>query len=232
MAYNKEHARAEFARHGEEGLLRHLSNKLSTIIDAGSNMGEWCLMAREHNPNAEIHTFEIIPEVYRKFLANVDIDNKIIPNGFGLSNRQGMMKMQYSVEFDAVSSYFEGLNIGPVETRECFIVTGDQYVASRNINYIDFLKVDVEGAEGLVLEGFTETLASNKVGVIQFEYGFANVLSRWLLIDAYKMLTPLGFHIGLLTTEGVKFKDYILTDETFIGPNYVAVHKSKMHQMI
>ena len=229
MAYNKDHARAEFARHGEEGLLRHLSNKLTTIIDAGSNMGEWCLLAREHNPNAEIHTFEIIPEVYRKFLANVNVDNKIIPNGFGLSNRQGMITMQYSVEFDAVSSYLEGLNIGPVETRECFIVTGDQYVASRNINYIDFLKVDVEGAEGLVLEGFAETLASNKVGIIQFEYGFANVLSRWLLFDAYKQLTPLGFHIGLLTTEGVKFKNYILTDETFIGPNYVAVHNSKLH---
>lgn len=227
--YDKEHARAEFARHGEDWILLHLRNKLFTIFDAGSNIGEWCLMARSCQPYADIHTFEIVPDVYRKFLANVPSDPKIIPNGFGLSNMHGMMEIQYSTKFDAVSSLYSGLNIGPVEVRNCFVATGDEYVESRKIDFIDFLKIDVEGAEGMVIEGFTKTLENNKIGIIQFEYGFANVLSRWLLLDAYNKLLPLGFHLGLLNKNGLEFKNYKLTDENFGGPNYVAVHNSKMH---
>jgi hypothetical protein len=33
--------------------------------------------------------------------------------------------------------------------------------------------------------------------------------------------------LGKITPEGVKFKDYILFDEDFQGPDYLAVHKSR-----
>ncbi len=226
--YTKESAREEFIRGGEYWVLRKLSSQLNVILDVGSNMGEWSLMAREICPNTEIHTFEVVSEIYRKFLKNVPIDSNIIPNGFGLSDEQGILKIKYCLELDVVSTSLEESFVGPFEWRDCFVVTGDQYVKNKGIGYIDFLKIDVEGAESRVLEGFKNTLKEEKIGVIQFEYGFGNVVSRFLLRDAYKMLAPLGFHIGKLSSSGVNFKNYQLTDEDFHGPNIICVHNSKI----
>ena len=143
------------------------------------------------------------------------------------------MKIKHSLEFDVLSSSLADLYVGDnFEWRTCLVSTGDDYVESRKIDYIDFLKVDVEGAEGVVLEGFKRTLEQEKVGIIQWEYGFANVVSKWLLIDAYKFLLPYGFHLGLLTPDNILFKNYTLTDEDFKGPNYVAVHKSRLNIFI
>lgn len=228
QVYDREYAQSEFALHGELWMQEKLAGKLNTIFDVGSNIGEWTYMARQHQPQAEIHTFEIIPNTYRKFLKNIDIDDKIVPNGFGLSNQAGTLDMKYRPDYDAVSTYLHDLKVDGFEWRKGLTMTGDQYVDSRQIDYIDYLKVDTEGAEGMVFEGFNETLRRGKVGIIQFEYGYAAILSKWLLVDAFRLLTPLGFHLGRLTKDGIMFHEYALYHETFNGPDYVAVHASKM----
>jgi len=226
--YTKEYARNEFIINGEEWLMRHLAGRLTTILDVGSNIGEWTRMAREFNPLAQIHTFEIVYDTYVKLLTNITIDSNIIPNGFGLSDQQGTIPIKYCPGFDAYSTFLQEMAVKDQEWRTGLAFTGDQYAESRNLGQIDFLKLDVEGAEGLVLDGFTKTLETGSVGIVQFEYGYANVLSRFLLIDAYRKLTPFGYAIGLLTPTGIKFKTFNLLDEDFKGPNYVAVHPAYM----
>lgn len=226
--YDKEFARNQFIESGEELLMRALSNQLGVIIDCGSNIGEWARMAREFNPNSEIHTFEVVPDTYRMLLKNLKIDDKIIPNGFGLSNYNGTVKMKHCPNFPALSTHLENLYVENFEWRNGIVVRGDDYCSSHNIEYIDFLKIDTEGAEKLVLEGFKNMLDEERIGIIQFEYGYANILSRFLLVDAYELLTPHGFHIGKLMPNGIELHEYNLLREDFQGPNYVAVHHSRM----
>jgi hypothetical protein len=73
-----------------------------------------------------------------------------------------------------------------------------------------------------VNNGFGETLS--KIPFIQFEYGFANVFWHELLIDFYRRLGT-THEIGRVTRRGVEFRSYKVTDETFIGPNYLAVRR-------
>ena len=226
--YDREYAQGEFLLHGEVQLQQKLSGKLKTILDVGSNIGEWAHMARGFHPYAEIHTFEVVPDTYRRLLKNIDIDDKIIPNGFGLSNYAGVLPMKYRPDYDSVSTHLTKLKVDGFEWRSGLVMTGDQYVESRQIEYVDFLKIDTEGAEQMVLQGFQKTLEQQKIGIIQFEYGLAAILSKWLLVDAYEMLTPYGFNLGRLTKDGVQFHEYALYHETFNGPDYVAVHASKM----
>ena len=47
--------------------------------------------------------------------------------------------------------------------------TGKSYITMKNIETIDFLKIDTEGDELNVLLGFEDFLP--KIGIIQFEYG-------------------------------------------------------------
>jgi FkbM family methyltransferase len=225
--YNREYARNEFKVSGEEQLMRGLSGKLNTILDCGSNIGEWARMAREFNPNSDIHTFEVVSDIYRILLKNLELDDKIIPNGFGLSDYNGILKMKYCPNFKAVSTYLEKLRVDNFEWRDGLVMKGDDYCSSHRIDYIDFLKIDTEGAEKMVLDGFKRMLDEHRIGIIQFEYGYANILSKFLLVDAYELLSPYGFHIGKLLPDGIEFHDYNLLREDFKGPNYVAVHHSK-----
>ena len=228
--YDEAFARHEFALTREDRLLEVLQGDLKTIFDVGSNIGEWTRMARHFHPDAEIHSFEIVPETYRKQISNIIPNNKTFLNGFGLSNECGVLPMQHNTEFDAMSSCLLDLHVDAAVMVDGLVFTGDQYVASRNINYIDFLKIDVEGAEAYVFEGFEKTLNDEKIGIIQFEYGFANVLSRFFLIDAYKLLKSKGFYVGKMVEGQWHQRDYVLLDENFQAPNVVAVHKSKMDQ--
>lgn len=231
--YNTKTAREEFALTGEDWLLRNIARAdIKTVLDVGSNKGEWTRMARESLPDAMIHTFEIMPEVYRKFLDNGVMDNKIHPNNFGLGSKIGQINMKYCVANDTLNTHLGMLSPGsvtdmPFHWRECLTVTGDAYLKMHNIDRVDLLKIDVEGAEHLVLQGFEESFAAGKIGAIQFEYGTANIVARWLLVDANEFLTPRGFVFGKLRPGAVAFKPYDLNDENFFGPNIVAVHQSR-----
>lgn len=225
MQYTREYAEQEFKLHGEEWILTRLQGRLSTIYDVGSNIGEWTRMARRLHPTADIHTFEIMSKTYRQLLSNISIDEKIYPNGFGLSNEYGKIAMKYSPGYSAVSTQIMNLRLDDSYIQHGLVVTGDDYTESRDIQQIDFLKIDVEGAEEQVLKGFQKCLEQRRIKVIQFEYGLISILTKWLLKDAYEYLTPYGFKLGRLTDGRVEFHEYRLFDETFNGPDYVAVHQ-------
>ena len=222
--YTSEYAQSEFEQHGELWLQQKLENKLNTIFDVGSNIGEWTRMARKYNPNAEIHTFEVMAPTYRKMLSNIVIDDKIYPNGFGLGDENGPITMRYKPEYDAVSTSILNLRLDDSLIKTGLVMKGDDYVASREIDKIDFLKVDTEGAEERVFKGFEHCLRQGRIKMIQFEYGYICVLTKWLLKDSYEYLTQFGYSLGKLTPNGIQFHDYALYHEDFQGPDYVAVH--------
>lgn len=224
--YDRNHAMNEFTQHGEVWLQEKFAGKFNTIFDVGSNIGEWSRMVRSFHPDAEIHQFELSSNTYRKMLSNIDIDEKMYPNSFGLSDTIGTIPFKYKPSYDAVSSSVMDLRLVDSEIRTGFVYTGDDYVESRKIDQIDFLKIDTEGNEGKVFKGFENTISQGKVKIIQFEYSFVCVLTKWLLIDSYRFLTPYGYKLGKLKNGSIEFHDYSLTDENFIGPDYIAVHES------
>ena len=65
-------------------------------------------------------------------------------------------------------------------------------MAQHGIESIDFLKVDTEGADIDVLQGFRNAFEQGAVTMAQFEYNDLSLkLSRTLLADFYELLTPL-----------------------------------------
>jgi hypothetical protein len=89
---------------------------------------------------------------------------------------------------------------------------------------IDFLKIDVEGAEARVLNGFSRRLASQDVHCVQFEYGAFSVQTKVLLGDYYAMLAD-SYWIGKIYPNYVEFKEYDWTMEDFRFSNYCCVSR-------
>lgn len=202
-----------------------------TIFDVGANKGEYTNACLDRLREAKIHAFELVPETYAKFLVNVKSDRVTI-NKFGLSDKSGEIDVNYNSSQDGLSSLIEGteINKGNWNKRKSIVRTGDEYCKSNGIESIDLLKMDVEGAENLVLGGFSEMLSDNRISAIQFEFGMINIYSKFLLIDFWNLLSGYGFVVGPLMPRGVDFKKYNVRDEAFQGPpNYVAVHSSKQN---
>ncbi|MGU3537674.1 FkbM family methyltransferase [Methylobacterium sp. A54F] len=217
---------------GEFNLLRNLETcGIRTVFDVGANRGDYVGACLRHFPDAQIHAFEIVPATFRKLEDNFGRTDGVRLNAFGLSNARQSLDIQYNPDHDGTSSLIaESTRIHAADwkTVPARVETGDDYCRANAIERIDFLKIDVEGAEHLVLEGFADMLAGGRILSIQFEYGLANIYSKFLLNDFWRTLTAHGFRVGPIMPRGVAFKPYDPMDEDFQGaPNYFAAHASR-----
>jgi hypothetical protein len=103
---------------------------------------------------------------------------------------------------------------------------GKDYIINNNIKNIDFLKIDTEGYELKVLEGFEDYLSNIKI--IQFEYGGTFLDNNTKLFDIIYYLEKYGFHkFSYLTNYGL----VALTDfnDHYQYCNIVCVNKNSKY---
>jgi FkbM family methyltransferase len=222
---------------GEAALLRRLQPFNPVVLfDAGANIGDWSLAALHGLPDARVHAFEIAPVTAKELARNLTpYSARVIVNAFGLGRQEGEIKLYFSPESSTAASMVPGVvefsardhEIHRIEQVTARITTGDQYLSEHRIDRVDFLKIDVEGAEWDVLEGFANSFMAKKIQMVQFEYGPLNLQTRKLLIDYWKFFTDNDFLVGKLYPEGVAFKTFDMSDEDFIGPNFIACLNSR-----
>lgn len=214
----------DFHTNGEETLLRKLSRyDFDVLFDVGGNVGDYSKMLRNNFPCAKIHVFEIVKANIHIIKDNLASDTNIIINDFGLSNKTTTVDIKYYGEGSGANSMHDFPHKGEVQWIKGDVVKGDEYLAEHKIDHIDFLKIDVEGSEHLVLTGLSDAIKQNKIRVIQFEYGYINIITKYLLYDFYNFFRDAGYIVGKVYPRRVEFKEYTLKDENFYGPNYVAV---------
>jgi FkbM family methyltransferase len=196
------------------------------IFDVGANVGDWLLLAHRFCPRARLHAFEVVPETFRTLAQRAAAIPDAILNQTGLAERPGRIDVVHCPDDPGLSSVFAWPHGKPTTTISCEVVTGDDYCAAHAVDHIDFLKLDIEGAELPALQGFHRMLSDGRVDVIQFEYGYVNVMPGFLLKDLAGLLTSLDYVVGKIYPTHVDFKPYELKDEDFLGPNYLAVRRT------
>ncbi len=219
-----ENCNYDMHRNGEAWLLQRIAPfRPRVLFDVGANQGDWSILASGLVPNAHIHAFEIVPQTYARLAERVaPLAPRVKANAFGLADKDGAMDIHVMADDSTLSSLVP-LHDGQRSTLACPVRTGDAYMNAAGIGRIDLLKIDVEGGEHLVLMGFAPALAERRIDVIQFEYGRANILTKFLLRDYHEALEDLGYRVGKLFPGRVDFRRYRLEHEDFIGPNFVAV---------
>ena len=179
LEYLKQWFPQEFVVTGEDNFLKVLGNNFKTVFDVGANIGEWSKLMKKYSPDAVIHAFEVAAPTYLNLVDNVKNLPQVYPNSFGLGSALEQRKLYYAPHYSPISRLdVEITDQAVVESMPAITVPGDLYVKMHNIQYIDLLKIDVEGWEMRVIEGFRKTIVTNKIGIIQFEYNGCNIESR------------------------------------------------------
>jgi FkbM family methyltransferase len=214
---------------GEAALLRRLSPaRLATVFDVGAHVGDWSLEAIGCWRSAHVHAFEVATPTFERLKARVEgsgLIDRMSLNCVGLSNATVSRDVYYFPDHPNLTCDLPR-HPYPSTPLPSQMLRGDAYVREQQIDAIDFLKIDVEGSEYLVLDGLAETIGARKVHCIQFEYGAFSIQTRVLLADYYERLAA-QYWIGKIYPAGVEFRDYDWTMESFRFSNFLCVSRRR-----
>ena len=203
-------------------------NPLSIIIDGGANIGSYSLLINQLGQISRVYSFEPVKSTFEKLKKNVALYKNIIPIEKGLYKENCTKEINIFVSDTHSSLYdIQGLPYESSGKQSIELVSGDDFMKQNNISEIDFLKIDIEGAEFDAILGFEKNITNGTIKAIQFEYGYINISTKKLLVDYYNYFESKGYVIGKIFPKIVEFRKYEFKYEDFIGPNFIAVKKTE-----
>ena len=157
---------------GEQGyenqsisLWKELCKNANRILDVGANFGLYGLIAQKINTNSDVIYFEPLKRNSERIKKNLEINNfcaKIeqvaVSNFNGTATFYDMASEEntigsFSREFVEAHSHHKA--IVPIKVG---VVTLDSYFDKSKVSSLDLVKIDVEGAEFEVIEGFRNSV--------------------------------------------------------------------------
>jgi FkbM family methyltransferase len=185
-------------------LLGSLGDKL-TIFDVGAYKGETALMYKRLFPDSNIYCFEPFPESYKILQNNVTDFKNIFSYNKGLSYSRGKSKFHWNTSAstnsilpaDKISSEIWGKSAPDTQkVIEIEVDTIDNFIAENALDFIDILKLDVQGSEYMVLDGAKNTIHNGKVRLIYMEIILMPTYLGQKYLDEYLLkLRLLGFRL-------------------------------------
>lgn len=152
----------------EKVLFLNVVSNGDVVFDVGANRGYYTLLfSHLVGKDGQVHAFEPVPTTFtrlasdtaaRKKFDNVYV-NRVAVGDAAASSAElylpGEDDGQASLKKHAAGSWEAAKTI---ETFECEIIRLDDYIPSKRISRLDFIKCDIEGAELLALKGATKAL--------------------------------------------------------------------------
>lgn len=186
---------------------KHYIPALGTILDAGANRGQFAMAASHFYPDAQIHSFEPLPEIFQILQSNTRRLSSISIYNIALGNATGMLEF-YSNAYSHASSALRvsdlQKNIVPktaiTERIEIPVERLDDL--SQKVSFISpvLLKMDVQGFEKEVLKGAVNSL--QQIDYLLFETSFVQMYDGEPLFDemhhfvkglGFELIAPVGF---------------------------------------
>jgi FkbM family methyltransferase len=185
-------------------------------LDVGANIGMYAIpMARLVGEKGRVHSFEPEDKNYDRLLVNLAINGlknvtvvksavfsetkvlklNLFPDNISSWHSLGMPEMP--------DPWNPGKMVKPSRVVEVPGVSLDDYCADNGIERVDFLKVDVEGAELEVLQGCKRMFAENRIRQIMFEVSLPQIQSMGHGAgEIFQYLADAGFQCRPILAEG------------------------------
>lgn len=172
--------------YGKHFFLGKPINNNDVILDLGANIGGFSLWACNQANNVKCYAVEPHPSILKEFKANIklnNLENNIFTIDKCISSNNEKLKMDFNEEvftMTRISSEDGSLEVDAV--------TIDFLVNDLEIDELDLIKFDVEGAERMAIMGARETLVKHKPKLALSGYHLVDDV--YFLIDLILEIQP------------------------------------------
>lgn len=179
------------------------------VFDVGAHKGAYTDFVLDQIPGADVYLFEPNPDLFKLLEWRKNAFPYAVADGPGQltffkcpTKNDELSSLYKRTIFEETG--FEKVNVG--------VTSVDFFCKHYGVDEIDFLKVDVEGAEKDVISGCANMLALKKIKFIQFEYGSTYLDSGIHLTDIITMAGIAGYKTYELIAD--KFNE--VTENNFV----------------
>ena len=185
------------------------------IFDIGAHRGESALLFKRLFPTSTIYSFEPDPDSFA-ILGSLGLPDHFIVNEAlsassgtttffrnSISHTNSLFPVNYSSQ-DSIAFAQSRSDNSPLDDKsynnevEITASTLDDAVSALGVDHISLLKVDVQGAESLVLRGALHTLASIDAILLEVAlFDYYKTSSSFLSVE--QLLKPHGFSLFAIT---------------------------------
>jgi FkbM family methyltransferase len=201
--------------------IRRYVRQDSVVLDVGANIGIYTMWLSQFvRDRGQVIAFEPDPQSYARCAENIRRNNleAVRLECAALSNCCG--KMRFSIGGDTENRLIpEDVIAGSSVSVEA--TTLDEYCRQHDLACIDFLKIDVEGSEFMVLQGAANILRSSGVAVIQLELNQSLTKYGVSRPDVVQLLESHGY--GLYTYKCARNRLEAVRDGAKIPQNVYAI---------
>jgi FkbM family methyltransferase len=173
------------------------------VFDIGAHIGLMSvILAQKVGDTGKVFSFEPTPatfEVLRNTIRINDLENVIVPVQAALSSKSGKAMFYISDDMADSSNSLVNYRGGKRNERptEVQLYAMDDYVDNKNLQSVDFIKIDAEGAELEVLQGSEKTLQRFRPSVILALHPEALTKSGHSLKEIWNFTDRLNYEVFL-----------------------------------
>ncbi|MBP7088425.1 MAG: FkbM family methyltransferase [Candidatus Omnitrophica bacterium] len=207
-------------------LSKYTPKKGDIIVDAGAYIGAFAILVSPLIGNeGKIIAFEPDRDNYRRLLYNIKLNNitNIITINKGLWSKDALLEFNHTCTGDS-SFFFDPSALSSV--LRIPVANLSEELKRLGIKKVDFIKMDIEGAELEAIQGAKNLLKKNKVNLAIASYHIVNGKETRFSVE--KNLKKIGYKVQTLFPE--HFTTYA-SKEPF-GLSFIKSYKRKLKSLI
>jgi FkbM family methyltransferase len=173
-----------------------------TAFDIGAHAGYHTIwLAKRCGPSGRVHAFEPVPQNVECLMKTLRLNRlrNVQVHELAVSNREGMSELTMDGVFDGFACLRQGgrgqreRRTGNSQVLVVHTIDLDTFCSRFGITQVDLIKMDIEGAEVLALQGMMRTLGRDRPILIMELWGTEH------LAEAPRLLRCLGYEIQTLS---------------------------------
>lgn len=179
---------ARYPEFEEMKLLESIVTPGDTFVDIGANIGAMSILAAEKAYNGLIYAIEPTKKLITRIKENIAINNfgsRVSVHEVAIADHTGSISFSESSQ-DAINHISHNVS-GNNSIVQCS--TLDDFCVAQSISKISVLKIDVEGAEPLIILGAKNILKNTEIIIFELNeniknYGYTTQFLLQKIIDA------------------------------------------------